>query len=106
MFMKFNRDISFLGMIAAMDEGIGNVIQVLEENGMLENTLIIYTSDVSKLTFTQSNSHSLKNGANVVGSGSNLPFKMGKATMFEGGTRQTAVINYKDFTQQGTVYNG
>jgi len=38
-------------MIAAMDEGIGKVMQVLEENGMLENTLIVYTSDVCMLQF-------------------------------------------------------
>jgi len=33
-------------MIAAMDEGIGNVTKALQDNDMLDNTIIIYTSDV------------------------------------------------------------
>ena len=37
-----------LGMITAMDEAIGNVTQALKENALLDNTLIVFTSDVSK----------------------------------------------------------
>lgn len=36
---------SYYGMITAMDEMIGKIINKLEQKGMLENTYIIYTSD-------------------------------------------------------------
>ena len=35
----------YLGTIEAVDEGVGRVLDYLEENGLMENTLIIYTSD-------------------------------------------------------------
>ena len=35
-------------MITALDEAIGNVTQALKENALLDNTLIVFTSDVSK----------------------------------------------------------
>lgn len=35
----------YLGTIAAVDEGIGRVLDYLEESGLNENTLVVYTSD-------------------------------------------------------------
>lgn len=36
----------FAGMVSCMDEGIGNITQVLEKNGYLDsNTVLIFTSD-------------------------------------------------------------
>ena len=35
----------YLGCIAAVDEGVGEVLDYLEENGLAENTLVVYTSD-------------------------------------------------------------
>ena len=35
----------YLGCIAAVDDGVGRVLDYLEENGLAENTLVVYTSD-------------------------------------------------------------
>ena len=35
----------YLGSIAAVDEGVGRVLDYLEKNGMAENTIVVYTSD-------------------------------------------------------------
>ncbi len=35
----------YLGSIAAVDEGVGRVLDYLEANGLAENTIVIYTSD-------------------------------------------------------------
>ncbi|RMG26479.1 MAG: DUF4976 domain-containing protein, partial [Bacteroidetes bacterium] len=35
----------YLGSIAAVDEGVGQVLDYLEESGLAENTLVVYTSD-------------------------------------------------------------
>jgi arylsulfatase B len=37
--------LTYAGMLSALDEGVGNVTRALEARGMLENTLIIFTSD-------------------------------------------------------------
>ncbi len=35
----------YLGSIASVDEGVGRVLDYLEESGLAENTIVIYTSD-------------------------------------------------------------
>ena len=35
----------YLGTIAAVDEGVGKVLDYLEKSGLAENTIVIYTSD-------------------------------------------------------------
>jgi arylsulfatase A-like enzyme len=35
----------YLGCIAAVDEGVGEVLDYLEESGLDENTIVVYTSD-------------------------------------------------------------
>jgi arylsulfatase A-like enzyme len=35
----------YLGTIRAVDENVGRVLDYLEENGLMENTIIVYTSD-------------------------------------------------------------
>ena len=35
----------YLGSIASVDENVGRVLDYLEENGLMENTIIVYTSD-------------------------------------------------------------
>ncbi|MEQ8531702.1 MAG: sulfatase [Imperialibacter sp.] len=35
----------YLGSIASVDEGVGKVLDYLEQNGLAENTIVVYTSD-------------------------------------------------------------
>ena len=37
------------GMIAALDEAIGNITSLMEQKGYFDNMLMIFTSDVSRL---------------------------------------------------------
>ena len=42
-YQRYMRD--YLGSVAAIDEGVGRLLDYLEENGLAENTIVIYTSD-------------------------------------------------------------
>lgn len=43
---KFNRYIKdYLRTIKSVDDGVGEVLDFLEENGLAENTIVVYTSD-------------------------------------------------------------
>ena len=62
----------YAGMIEALDRSIGKIVSTLEENGLTENTLIIFTSD--------------NGGAGYIGLHDiNKPYRGWKLTHFEGG---------------------
>ena len=68
----------YLGMITAMDDAIGRVIESLKKANMFENTIIVFLSD---------------NGARVGHGGNNWPLRGMKNGLWEGGTRTPAFIH-------------
>jgi arylsulfatase A-like enzyme len=74
--LKGNRQ-KLAGMLAAVDEAIGQIEQALKQAGMLENTLIIFSSD---------------NGGPPPGD--NTPLRDFKGTIYEGGTRAAAFATW------------
>ncbi|XP_060588766.1 arylsulfatase I-like [Ruditapes philippinarum] len=81
----------FSGMVSAMDEAIGNVTQALTDNGLIEDTLFIFTSD---------------NGGWTDHGGNNYPLRGGKITIFEGGTRAAAFVSGSGIKKKGSTYEG
>lgn len=70
----------YAGLVESMDDAVGHVLQSLVENGLEDNTIVVFTSD---------------NGGVASGdsfSTSNLPFRGGKGYQWEGGIREPYVI--------------
>nr|KAG5686122.1 hypothetical protein BaRGS_033791 [Batillaria attramentaria] len=65
------------GMLAAVDEGLKNILDELNTAGFLDNTLIVFTSD---------------NGGGQTSGSSNFPLRGGKGTIWEGGIRVPSFI--------------
>lgn len=76
------------GMIACMDEGIGRIMLALEENGILEDTLVIFASD---------NGPQLAGEANRYNCGLNGE----KATVYDGGIKVPALVYLKGRLEGG-----
>ncbi|CAK0839965.1 unnamed protein product, partial [Prorocentrum cordatum] len=74
----------FAGMLSCLDEGLGNVTGALRAKGMLEDTLVIFTTD-------NGGPSSGRVGGDYIGS-SNYPLRGGKHSIWEGGTRGTALV--------------
>ena len=68
---------TFCAMLLAADEGIGNITKLLQEKNMLDNTIIIFTTD---------------NGGQTMRGSSNWPLRGNKATVFEGGVRGAGFV--------------
>ncbi|KAK7481486.1 hypothetical protein BaRGS_00027248 [Batillaria attramentaria] len=80
------------GMVAILDEAIGNITSYLESTTYMDNLLIIFTTD---------------NGGPVWDAGNNWPLRGAKATLWEGGSRGTGFIYSKTLiNNKGTVHNG
>ncbi len=76
----------YAGMIESMDENIGRLLTALESKGLMENTLIIFTSD---------------NGG-VYKTSKQWPLRSGKGSYYEGGIRAPMVAYWKGKIPEGT----
>ena len=72
----------YAGMVESMDDAVGIVLKRLDDLGLAENTVIVFTSD---------------NGGVSAGDGkatSNLPLRGGKGRQWEGGIREPFYIRW------------
>lgn len=80
------------GMVAALDEAIGNVTRTLEEAGLLNNALLVFSTD---------------NGGPTKKGSSNWPLRGSKTTLWEGGNRAVSFLYGRSLLQQArTTYTG
>ncbi|NOU36913.1 MAG: sulfatase [Kiritimatiellaceae bacterium] len=77
-------------VIMEIDWSVGQIMHALKDNGLDENTLVMFTSDNGPwLTYG--------NHAGVT------PFREGKATSFDGGTRVACTVKYPGVIKAGSV---
>jgi arylsulfatase A-like enzyme len=80
---------TYAGMVAALDEAVGQIASAIDESGRRKNTLIIFCSD---------------NGGPRPGTvTSNNPLRAGKTTLYEGGVRVAAFAAWEGHIPPGTV---
>lgn len=80
-----HKDPVYAAMIASVDEAMGRILETLEELGLDERTLVVFTSD---------------NGG-LLGPTDNRPLRMGKGYPYEGGIRVPWIARWKGVIQPG-----
>lgn len=81
----------YAGMVEAMDQAVGKVMAKVDELGLRQNTIVVFTSD---------------NGGLSTSEGwptSNLPLRGGKGWMYEGGIREPLLIRWPAVIKPGTT---
>jgi arylsulfatase A-like enzyme len=79
---------TYAAMIETMDTNIGRLMAKLDEIGITNDTLILFTSD---------------NGGHSVTS--NRPLRGGKGWLYEGGVREPWIVKWPGVTKPGSVCN-
>lgn len=81
----------YAAMVEAMDLAVGKVLAKLDEFGLRENTLVIFTSDNGGLSTSEGSPTS------------NLPLRGGKGWTYEGGIREPLVVRWPAVVKAGVV---
>ncbi|HUN89717.1 MAG TPA: arylsulfatase [Terriglobales bacterium] len=79
--------------MAQLDDNVGAVMQYLKDNGLDDNTIVLFTSDNGAEQFTWPD-------------GGQTPFAMAKGTVLEGGFRTPAIIRWPGHIPADTKQNG
>jgi len=79
--------------MAQLDDNVGAVMQYLKDNGLDDNTIVLFTSDNGAEQFTWPD-------------GGQTPFAMAKGTVMEGGFRTPAIIRWPGHVPANSIQNG
>lgn len=81
----------YAGMVEAMDQAVGRVLDSLDRCGLADNTIVVFMSDNGGLSTSEGHPTS------------NLPLRAGKGWMYEGGIREPMIVRAPGVTQPGSV---
>ncbi len=83
----------YAGMVEAMDQAAGKVLDYLRESGLDQNTVVIFMSDNGGLSTSEGHPTS------------NVPLRAGKGWLYEGGIREPMLIRWPHVSKPGSVCN-
>ncbi|HET6455718.1 MAG TPA: sulfatase [Armatimonadota bacterium] len=83
----------YAAMVQSLDEAVGKLIQTLDDLKIADNTIIVFFSDNGGVAFDD------QYGNQVT---SNSPLRGGKATMYEGGTREDCIVVWPRVVKAGS----
>ncbi|MEM9857278.1 MAG: sulfatase-like hydrolase/transferase [Bacteroidota bacterium] len=93
-----NSQTVYYSIISSIDKAVGRVVQQLEDLGLRENTIIIFSSDNGPSPLWSA-------GTGHAGSGLAGPFRGVKGSLYEGGIRVPFIVSYPGAIPKGVVEN-
>jgi arylsulfatase A len=85
-----HRNRRYAGLLSHLDDAVGRLLDKLDDLDLAENTMVIFTSDNGGLNAETSN----------------LPYRDGKSTLYEGGIRVPLFVRWPGQIKPGSVCEG
>lgn len=85
---------TYAAMVASLDQSVGAILDALDERGLSQNTLVIFTSDNGGLTQRYGKHDRFTE---------NKPLRRGKGSAYEGGVRVPRIMRWPRVTAPGSV---
>jgi arylsulfatase A len=83
-----HRNVKYAAMVESFDEAIGRVLQQVDDQGVSDRTVVVFSSD---------------NGGLCPKATSNLPLRQGKGSIYEGGVRVPTIVKWPGVASPGTT---
>jgi arylsulfatase A-like enzyme len=80
----------YAAVVDAMDQAIGQVLKTLDDEGIAENTIVLFFSDNGGAAY-------------AMGGADNVPLRGGKGETFEGGIRVVSVMRWPAHVEAGST---
>lgn len=93
---------AYAASISAMDDQISQVLEALDKKGMRSNTIIFFQSDNGG---TRNKMFAGERATSVIPC-DNGPYREGKGSLYEGGTRVIALVNWPGHIRAGATVDG
>lgn len=84
-----HRNPNYAALVEHLDDSVGQVLQAIDENGLADNTIVIFFSD---------NGGEIRNGVT-----SNYPLRDGKVSQYQGGVRVPAFVRWPGVSAAGAT---
>jgi arylsulfatase A-like enzyme len=87
----------YAAMIEGMDKSLGDLMDYVTEQGIRDETIILFMSDNGGLT---------NHGRGGTPETHNLPLRYGKGSLWEGGIREPMIVSAPGMTRPGSISDG
>jgi arylsulfatase A-like enzyme len=91
----------YAAMVKSLDDGMGRLLAAVDEAGIADRTIIVFFSDNGGYAYPPKATD--PEGFADIPATSNLPLRSGKASLYEGGTREPCIVVWPGKIKRGTT---
>lgn len=91
----------YAAMVKSLDDGVGRLLAAVDEAGIADRTIIVFFSDNGGFAYPPRATD--PEGFADIPATSNLPLRSGKASLYEGGTREPCIVVWPGKTKPGAT---
>ena len=91
----------YAAMVKSLDDGVGRILQAVDDAGIADNTIIVFYSDNGGFAYPPKKTD--PEGYAEIPATSNLPLRSGKASLYEGGTREPFIFAWPGKAKAGAT---